>query len=61
MAEKRLALEEEFKCCEENISTAEKELSELREQEKDLQTEKQQAILDTEHDVSQKLTLKYEY
>ncbi len=61
LAEKSLALEEEFRGREENILAAEKELRELREQVEDLQTEKQQAILDTEQHVAQKLTLKYEY
>ena len=61
LAEKSLALEEEFRGREENILAAEKELRELREQVEDLQTEKQQAILDTEQHVAQKVTLKYEY
>ena len=59
--EKRLALEQEFKIREEKLAAAEKELIVLKETVQNFPTEKQQAILDSENNLTQRLNFKYEY
>ena len=61
LAEKRISLEQEFKLREEQLSAAEQELMMLKERVQNFPAEKQQAILDTENNVTRNLTLKYEY
>jgi hypothetical protein len=61
LAEKRLALEQDFKVREQQLLDAEQELAILKEKVQNFPAEKQQAILDTENNITQKLTFKYEY
>ena len=56
-----MALEQEFKIREEKLAAAEKELIVLKETVQNFPTEKQQAILDSENNLTQRLNFKYEY
>lgn len=61
LAEKRLALEQDFKAREQQLLDAEQELATLKEKVQNFPAEKQQAIIDAENNITQKLTFKYEY
>jgi len=61
LTEKRLALEQEFKIREEKLAAVEQELIMLKETVQNFPAEKQQAILDSENNLAQKLNFKYEY
>ena len=61
LIEKRLFLEQEFTVREEKLSAVEQELMILKEKVQNFPAEKQQAILDAENNITQKLNFKYEY
>ena len=61
LIEKRLTLEQEFKLREEKLAASEQELIMLKDAIQTFPAEKQQAILEAETTLSQRLNFKYEY